>query len=201
MKRSVNTASKDTSTKRDHYFAGLKFCVCVYLFVGVQRYASSSWFEPLLSLQSPVWPRLDCQRVPSLCGHSRPTHARQKRRKQMTHGAKLNAKATVHAHYHTLMVPWAETPVLLGISGQMSRKKWCNTPGKRAAASQGSRKMDVWAHRRWRGGTRPLRRSFAQSGFVLWRHLIRGRGSFKGFMHYERHFILRGSGYSRTLLL
>lgn len=30
------------------------YYVCVYLSVEAQRYASSSWFEPLLALQSPV---------------------------------------------------------------------------------------------------------------------------------------------------
>ena len=48
--------------------------VCVYLSVGAQRYASSSWFEPQPFLRSPVAPQWDCQPVPSLCGHSHPTY-------------------------------------------------------------------------------------------------------------------------------
>lgn len=66
----------------------------------------------------------------------------------------------------------------------MTTKNCFHPPGRRAAASRGSRRTDAWAHRRWRGGTRAQCWSFAQSGPVLWRHLIWGRIIFRSHVVY-----------------
>lgn len=134
-----------TTNNWAHGFVVLRMCVCVcvYLSVGAQRCASSSWCEPQLFLHSPAWARWGFRLVPSLCGRSHP--------------------ANKHTWINTLMHLFSQTNTLF---------LWCNAPGKRAAASQGSRKTDVWARRSRRAGFQPRCWSFALSNSVLWYPLI-----------------------------
>lgn len=184
-------------------------CLYVYLSAEAQRCASSSWFGPLLFLQSPVWPRLDCLLVPSLCDHSHPTYIHKKNTFSSTHRhsklskqteklTKANKKGKLHnpgIYTHTCSMltiikqknilkqiemttfwnAWNKTCSFSFVNlsmNQMDTGSWFNSPGKRAAASLGSRRTGVWAHRQWRGVTPHQHWSSAQSDPALWRHLI-----------------------------
>lgn len=57
----------------------------LYLSVEAQRYASSSWFVPLLFQRSLIWPQLDCLLAPSRCGHLHPVK-RQKYKRELNTG-------------------------------------------------------------------------------------------------------------------
>lgn len=56
-----------------------------------------------------------------------------------------------------------------------ANSSWHNSPGKRAVASQGSRKKDVWVCRQWRVGTRGQDWSCSRSDSERWRHLKKER--------------------------